>query len=848
MHVVLVGIGKGYHGIGATGMIVRTVFAGLCAISLGFSQNPIADLTFGGAGNDSIHGVTVDSSGAIYVAGTTYSADLPIQNAFQPVNSGTQVVYSTDAGASWQPLQSPLATAPNPNLEIAVDPTNASVLYAASGSALCKSLDAGHQFQCANLPVLSSGTISSLVVDPRTPSTVYLTASAPGGLFKSADEGQTWNTASQGLPNNGFSYTVAIDPFHSNVLFAWAGFAGYVSHDGAASWAPSSLLYPADSNTGESFFGFFFDPAIPGVVYGPGFNGDFTLQKSTDGGQTWVELTLPFSSSIFIGSDPKTAGTLYALALPDGRARFASLWKSTDGAVTWTSYPVPQGISGPLVFDPQDPQIILANYYGSPSAYQPATYRSSDGGKSWSTVATRNLQPIFAPSAPGTLYAIGQATSDAFLAKFLPDGKTLVFATYFGGSGNDAGNAIALDPSGDIWIAGNTSSVDLPVTPGAFQSDLKGPTNGFVAKFTADGQLLASTYLGGSAQDSIVGLAAGLQGNPWVIGNWTSRDFPFINRPPRVGSSLAGYVGELDSSAGQVLVSMPLDGSLDMNGNGIAVDTSGNVLVTGTTSDANFPATVQPLPQGAPPAPKVFVLKLDPSGATIYSTFFGGSLAPPVTGTGIGFTSGENEEDYGVAAAVDSAGNAYITGYTSATDFPTTPGAYQTALADACPYPAFSYNTGLIGVISKFYMDDSFVVKLSPDGKTALYSTLIGGQCFDHATAIAVDASGRAIITGETDSVDYPLVSAVATAPKTGQFASFLSVLNPSGSALEFSTYLYAGSTPVVAAAPNGTLSVAGSTGPGAQTASLSGAYLTPVITATDGYLAILTPPESAQP
>src|ERR1700746_2224994 len=94
-------------------VFVRTVFLSFFALFPGLSQTPLLDLTFGGSNNASMHGVTVDSSGNIYVTGTTYSSDLTVQNAFQPVNSGTQVIYSTDSGASWMPLQSPFAHAVN---------------------------------------------------------------------------------------------------------------------------------------------------------------------------------------------------------------------------------------------------------------------------------------------------------------------------------------------------------------------------------------------------------------------------------------------------------------------------------------------------------------------------------------------------------------------------------------------------------------------------------------------------------------------------------------------------------------------------------------------------------------
>jgi hypothetical protein len=239
--------------------------------------------------------------------------------------------------------------------------------------------------------------------------------------------------------------------------------------------------------------------------------------------------------------------------------------------------------------------------------------------------------------------------------------------------------------------------------------------------------------------------------------------------------------------------------------------------------------------------PKTFVLKLSPSGQVIYSTYFGGSEAAPTTdGFGAGF---EDEHDYGVAVAVDATGSAYVAGYTSASDFPTTQGAYQATLAGGCPYAAFTINTGLIGVLSYYYVDDVFIVKLSPDGKTALASTLLGGSCYDHPTSIALNASGDVYVSGETDSANFPLALQIQGAPPTGQFASFVPVFDPTLSELTFSTYLYAGSTPSVTPGPGKSVHVAGATGPGAQTIPDTG-FLDPFPTvAADAYLVTLKPP-----
>jgi hypothetical protein len=793
-------------------------------------------LTFGGSGNDTINAATVDSAGNIYVAGTTSSFDFPLADAYQSANSGTQVVVSSDAGATWQPLGTPFPSAVYP-VSIAADPTNGQIVYVASGQSVCKTTDGGAQFHCVTLPLASPVTIiTSLAVDPRNPLTVYASAESNGGVFKSGDGGQTWANASWGLPAGGFIDTVMIDPFHTNVIYAWAGYQASVSTDGAASWAPIALPWPQGASVSGGVH-FTFDPVTPGIIYGPWISlSKLGVQKSTDGGATWTQLNTPFIGSSVV-PDPKVAGLLYAVG-PTVNAQNAAFpfWKSADGGATWTSYPCPADSLSALAVDPANPRIMLAG-----------PFRSTDGGQTWSpTNVSRDIQPAFALSSAGLIYATAPITSDAFLAKFLSDGKTLVWSTYFGGMGNETGQGIALDASGNIWIAGSTSSYDLPVTPGALQSTLHGGTNAFAARFSNDGRLLAATYLGGSSLDKGLGIAIGAQGNAWLIGNWSSADFPFTTAPPAtLPVTPIGFVSELDPSAARLLYSTNVGAAFDGNGKGIAIDSSGNITLTGSVYGAFLvtPGANQAGDASAN-ASKAFVLKLTPSGSVIYSTFFGGSAGSPTTG------NYEPTQDYGVAVAVDNAGNAYIAGRTDDTDFPVTPGAYQTTLAAGCSYPAISIYTGFIGSILEWYVDDVFVVKLSPDGKTALFSTLLGGSCYDRPTSIALDAAGRIYVAGETDSEDFPLVSTLEPTPSGSQFASFVSVFDPAGSALAFSTYLYAGSAPTVIAGPGRSIHVAGSTGTGAQTSAGVGCFTGPCPpTTTHGNLVLIKPRErSADP
>jgi hypothetical protein len=804
----------------------RFILLALLFVFPGFCQRLRMDRAFGGSGDDSINSATVDSAGNIYVVGTTFSFEFPLRSAFQDANSGTQLIFSTNAGSSWEPLSVPFPSAtPAQPLSIAVDPTNSQIVYIASGNTVCKSVDGAQQFKCTIVfsDAISETSITSLVIDSQRPLTIYMGAATNGGVYKSVDGGQTWTNASQGLSTQPSVDSVVIDPFHTNVLYAGANGTTYVSTNAASSWALSTMPPLGMSGVNVSF-----DPVKPGILYGPAcVNNQFGIQKSSDGGVTWAQLNTPFSSSCVV-PDPKVSGLLYTLAPVDTGPAPYNFWKSSDGGVTWKSYPFPFEPIGTLavVVDPTNPEIMLAG-----------SFRSTDGGQTWNpTNASRVIQPVFAPSSAGLVYAAAPITSDAFLAKFLPDGETLVFSTYFGGMGNDSGQGIALDASGNIWITGSTSSYDLPVTPGAFQNTLKGSSNAFAAKFSNDGKLRSATYLGGSGIDNGLGIAIGPQGAPWLIGSWNSNDFPFSAVPPaNFPSSTGGFLAEFDPAATRLLYSVKA-GAFDASGKGIAIDSSGNITLTGTVY-GDFPITPGAFHAGdTSSGSKAFALKLTSSGEVIYSTFFGGTQAPVIP------QGSEDEHDHGVAVAVDDSGSAYITGNTSATDFPTTTGAHQTSLADGCSYPAFTLISGFGAGIYDWFEDDVFVVKLSANGKTAFFSTLLGGSCYDRPTSIALGPSGQIYVAGETNSRDFPGASNERAAPTAGQYASFVSVFNSTASALSFSSYLYSGSSPTVLAGPDKSIFVAGSSGLGAQSQPLSSNVNPFPPTATDGDLSFIDP------
>ncbi len=361
---------------------------------------------------------------------------------------------------------------------------------------------------------------------------------------------------------------------------------------------------------------------------------------------------------------------------------------------------------------------------------------------------------------------------DAFVTKLDSSGR-LVYSTYLGGSGSVVGLGIAVDGAGNAYVTGDTPSLTFP-TMHAFQPAYGGGSlDAFVAKLDAQGALMYGTYVGGKAQDYGIGIAVDGLGDAYVTGHTSSVDFPTRDAlqpafggghgPGVINGVPAGdaFVLKLGPDGNSLIYSAYLGGRNDDQGNGIAVDAVGSAYVTGTTASPNFPLrhAAQNLYRGGPF--DAFVVKLTPAGDALeYSTYLGGRGTE--SGNGI---------------AVDTTGNAYVAGYTNSADFPTS-GALQASYA---------------GGSSAATAGDAFVTKLNAAGDGLLYSTYLGGNSFDVAYSIAIDNVGNAYATGFTDSPRFPTRHALQpryAGSRAEPGDAFVSILNPIGSDLVFSTYL----------------------------------------------------------
>jgi hypothetical protein len=418
-------------------------------------------------------------------------------------------------------------------------------------------------------------------------------------------------------------------------------------------------------------------------------------------------------------------------------------------------------------YDRTQPLIIDPTFTFTASGNTPVLALATDAAGNWYLAGGTN-----APDLPMTNpYQAACATGcqDAYVVKLNPAMDTILYSTFLGGTGNDWAYGIGVDPAGNIHIAGDTDSTDFPLR-NAFQSAKKGSatdTDIFVAELNAAGNVLVfSTYLSGSQFDQVGGLAVDTNGNTYITGSTFSKDFP--TKAPFQSASAGGInaVVAKFSPSGSLVYSSFFGGAIADYGNAIAVDSSGNAYIAGKTSSPNFP-TVNPF-QNSPGKPyntTAFVAKVNAAGSALaYSTFLGGS-----------------NFDEARAIAVDSAGNAYVTGWTTSTDFPTLNAFQRILSAPACLKPPVT-GTSSTGCT------DAFVAKLNPAG-SLVFSSFLGGTDNDEGDGIAVDGSGQVYIGGTTSSTNFPVVNPTQSS-NSGSQNMFIAAVKADGSALTSSTYL----------------------------------------------------------
>ena len=493
-------------------------------------------------------------------------------------------------------------------------------------------------------------------------------------------------------------------------------------------------------------------PGIDLVYYGLGGNLEYDWILSPGADSRKIRLMFDGADNLRID---KQGDLVITLGKTEYRHRKPVVYQESAGkrilvAGIWTlqgttaSFRIgPYDHERPLVIDPV---LIYSTYLGG-TGLDYAWAIAVD--KAGNTYVTGNAGSANFPTT-NSLQSSRRGVADVFVTKINAHGSAKVYSTYLGGGGPDEGRGIAVDTQGNVYVTGNAGSFDFPMK-GAIQGTWGGSGDAFLTKLNATGSALVySTYLGGNAIDYATAIALDPAGNASIVGVTFSTNFPTVNPfQATKGAQQDAFVAKINASGTAWLYATYLGGNAVDEGYAIAADTLGNAYVTGYTGSSNFPQQ-SPVRSSNFSSVDAFVTKLNPAGsALVYSTYLGGSAT-----------------DYGTGIAVDSSGNAYVTGIVGSTNFPVV-NAMQAKLAGA---------------------DDAFVTKFDPSGSALMYSTYLGGGSVDDAYALAIDRDGNAWVTGRTNSSDFPLTDPLQISRFA--FDMFVTEINASGSGRLFSTFL----------------------------------------------------------
>ena len=401
-------------------------------------------------------------------------------------------------------------------------------------------------------------------------------------------------------------------------------------------------------------------------------------------------------------------------------------------------------------FNPAGNQLVYSDIIGG------ASFNSGDGGSgigvdgSGSAYVVGTTAASNFPTVNPFQATFGAPFETAYLFRLSTDGSSLLFSTFFGGrnsSDDNHGNGIFVEPVGNAYVVGDTTSPNFP-TLNPIQGTLNGFKNAFVAEFNPSGQLINSTYLGGSSSDVANAVAVDSTHRAYVTGLTSSSDFPGVTGgfQPTLSGSQNAFVTRFNSASSAIEYSTYLRGTNDTSaGNGIAVDSSFNAYVAGQTSSTTFP--LQGAAQstfGGSGVMHAFITKFNPTGtALVYSTLLGGE-----------------SNDFATAIAIDGASppNAYVTGVTQSTAFNLV-NPMQAALAGGM---------------------DAFITRLNGTGSSFDYSTYLGGMGSDQAEGIAVNPSNEnAFIAGVTNSPNFPVLGAFQSTLLNNTGNAFVAEISP---------------------------------------------------------------------
>ena len=402
--------------------------------------------------------------------------------------------------------------------------------------------------------------------------------------------------------------------------------------------------------------------------------------------------------------------------------------------------------SRPLVIDPV---IVYSTYLGGSGFDQATSIAVDPTGNAYVAGATSSTNfPI-----QGTPASAFGGVQDVFVTKMSLAGSSLTYSTFIGGIGTEIANDIVVDGAGSVFITGSTNSINYPVVTPTIAAQVGG-TDAFLTKLTSAGNAIVySTYWVSTGFEEGTAVAVDPANNAYISGNTSAANFP--TQTP-FQAALAGgtdaFMTKFSVAGNSIVYSTFLGGAADDRAFDMTVADDAAVFVTGSTTSANFPTMtpgVQPALAGGRDA---FLTHFSLAGnALLYSTYLGGS-----------------GDDEAFDITIDAPMNAYLTGRTSSTNFPT-----------ATPFQSI-YGGGL---------NDAFATKISPSGDAIVYSSYLGGSGDDQGQGIDIDGFTNTFVTGSTKSTDFPVLVPIQGS-LDGSSDAFVTKVNLAGSAIIYSTYL----------------------------------------------------------
>lgn len=458
---------------------------------------------------------------------------------------------------------------------------------------------------------------------------------------------------------------------------------------------------------------------------------------------------------------------------PDGRL----LVHTPAGAIAYSAPVAYQWIDGEQHFAKAEYTVAQNSYSFQVQGYDPnyeliidpflASTFMGDGGNDWGTaIAVDEEGNIFLtgyswsnnfPTTAGSYDEGFNGVKEAFVSKLTNDLSTVLASSFIGGNSWDSGEAIAVEASGAVIIAGGTGSSNFPTAGASYDKTYNGGSNDvFVCKLDNDlSSILVSTFIGGGEDDYGYGLALDKTGNVFVTGRTESVDYPSIGGFDNAfnGGFEDVFVSKLNNGLTNLLASTYIGGSTDEGADAIAADEAGNIFISGFTYSEDFPLAGLPYDSTHNGSGDIFVAKFNNNLSILSaSTFIGGS---------------NFEESH--AIALDSAQNVFIAGYTGSPEYPSTPGVYDE-----------THNAN----------HDAIITKLDNGLSAILASTFIGGSRDDDCYGLVIERAENVFITGISFSTDYPVTANAYHDTHKGRRDIFLSRFSFDLSTLLESTYL----------------------------------------------------------